>query len=200
MSDSLDISDTLAAKSDQLNAADLAGPTAFTIARVTRSDGPEQPVHVYLQGQPAGRPWKPCKTVRRLLVALWGRDAAQWVGRRLELYCDPSVEWAGQPAGGIRVRSASHLDGPRTLTLQSGRGKRAMITVRPLDLPTPAALTELGVTWAALDAVTAAGRPVPSTLTEARQPQYLAWLRTPAGADILAAARAHLTASQPAPE
>src|SRR4051794_36812330 len=85
----MDISDTLAPNSDQLDAVDLlSGPRTFTIKSVSKGD-PEQPVNIHLAEFP--RPWRPGKSMRRVLVASWGPDAATYVGRRVTLYCDNDV-------------------------------------------------------------------------------------------------------------
>ena len=125
------MTDSIAPKSDQMNAEDLlTGPRTFAIERVRKGSGDEQPFDFYLAGFP--RPFKPSKTVRRLLVAAWGKDAEKYVGRRLTLFRDPEVRWAGQEIGGIRVSHMSHLDKPLILALTVSKGKREKHTVQPL--------------------------------------------------------------------
>jgi hypothetical protein len=133
----MDLTDTIIPKSDQLNAEDLiAGPRTFTITDV-RAGGDEQPVNIHLAENP-GRPFRPSKTVRRILVAAWGKDGDAYVGRRLTLYRDPAVKWAGQEIGGIRVSHLSHIDKPMKLALAVTKGKREAYTVQPLkDEPKP---------------------------------------------------------------
>lgn len=133
----MDLSDTIIPKSDQLNAEDLlAGPCTVTIADVRKVSG-DQPVDVHLVEFP-GRPFRPSKTVRRILVAVWGQDGSTYVGRRMTLYRDPKVKWAGQEVGGIRVSHLSHIDEPLTLALTVTKGKRDSHVIRPLsDEPTP---------------------------------------------------------------
>ena len=94
----MDISDTLAPNSDQLDAVDLlSGPRTFTIEKVSKGDA-EQPVNIHLAEFP--RPWRPGKSMRRVLVAAWGPDASAYVGRRVTLYCDPEVRFGGAAVGG----------------------------------------------------------------------------------------------------
>ncbi|MGQ4828017.1 hypothetical protein, partial [Enterococcus faecalis] len=63
----MDIDDTIAPKSDQLNAEDLlTGPRTFTVDRV-QVPGGEQPVNIHLREMP-GRPYRPSKTMRRVLI------------------------------------------------------------------------------------------------------------------------------------
>lgn len=126
----MDISDTLAPNSDQLDSVDLLqGPRVFTIERVSKGDA-EQPVNVHLAEFP--RPWRPGKSMRRVLVACWGADASQYVGRRVQLYCDPSVVFGGAAVGGTRISALSHIDKPKKIPLLVSRGKSAIFTVQPL--------------------------------------------------------------------
>ena len=134
----MDISDTLAPKSDQLDAVDLiGGPQTFTIASVSKGSA-EQPVQVHLSEFP--RVWRPSKNMRRVLGYCWGTDASQWTGHRLTLYCDPSVMFGGEKVGGTRISHLSHIDKPVTVPLVVGRGKGGSYTVKPLadDPQTPA--------------------------------------------------------------
>ncbi|MBC8091912.1 MAG: hypothetical protein H7Y15_08235 [Pseudonocardia sp.] len=127
------MSNSIAPKSDQMNAEDLlSGPRTFTIARVRVTETPDQPVLVYLDGFPADRPFKPSKTVRRLMVVAWGADSTAYVGKRLTLYRDPEVKWGGMDVGGIRVSHMSGLAGPLNVALTVTRGRRAPYTVDPL--------------------------------------------------------------------
>jgi hypothetical protein len=80
----MDIDDTVAPKSDQLNAEDLlTGERTFTITEVRVLDSPEQPVSVYFAE--IDRPWKPSKTSRRVMIAAWGQRSAEYAGRRIAL-------------------------------------------------------------------------------------------------------------------
>ena len=133
----MDISETLAANSAQQNYDEyLAGPKTVTVAEV-RQGTAEQPVNVELVEFP-DKPFKPAKSVRRVLAAAWGTDASKWTGRRLTIYGDPSVRYGGKEVGGLRVSHVSHIDKPITVALTVTRGKRAPFTVQPLpDAPTP---------------------------------------------------------------
>lgn len=118
-----DISPTLAAKSDQLNADDLIGGSIVVrIEDVMRGDE-DQPVVIRISG--GYQPWKPSKTARRCLAACWGPHARTWIGRSVELYRDPEVMFGGVKVGGIRVKAASGIDKQVTVMLASTRGKKA---------------------------------------------------------------------------
>jgi len=118
-------------KSDQLNAEDLlTGPVTVTVDAVHIGEGDQQPVTIGISGH---KPYKPCKTMRRLLVVLWGPDAVAWIGRQLTLFCDVNVKWAGQNVGGIRISHMSHIDEPKTMMLSESKGKRKPVTVYPIE-------------------------------------------------------------------
>lgn len=135
----MDITSTLEAKSNQLNTDDLiAGPRTIAITKVSAGNA-DQPVAVSFDGD-QGKPWYPCKSMRRVLVAAWGPDASQYVGRRVTLFRDPSVTYGGIQVGGIRISHLSGLDGPLSIALTVTRQKRAPYKVQPLaPAPAPAA-------------------------------------------------------------
>lgn len=128
----MDMSTTIAPKSDQLNADDLiGGPRTVTITAVTAGSA-EQPVNVVTAEFGEARPFKPSKSMRRVMVEIWGRDASTYIGRRMTLYREPGVKFGGQEVGGIRISHMSHLERRRTLALTVTRGKRAPFNVDPL--------------------------------------------------------------------
>lgn len=132
-----DLSDTIAPRSDQLNADDLlTGPITVTVRGVTRGT-PDQPVSIAIDGR---QPYKPCKTMRRVLVACWGVKGSDWIGQSMTLYCDPSVKFGGVALGGIRISHVSGIDNPRSMMLTTTRSKRAMFTVHPLMKQKPQGL------------------------------------------------------------
>ena len=131
----MDITDTLAPTSDQLDAVDLlGGPRTFTIVKVSKNNA-EQPINVHLDGFP--RVWRPGKSMRRVLAAGWGTDSSAWAGRQVTLFCDPSVRFGGQEVGGTRISHMSHLDKPLAVPLLVTRGKSAIFRVQLLEAPSP---------------------------------------------------------------
>lgn len=128
----VDMASTIIAKSDQLNADDLlGGPRTITITRVAVKEGGEQPVSIHYEGD-EGKPWKPCKSMCRVLVNVWGVDPQKYVGRALTLYRDPSVKWAGMEVGGIRISHMSDLGSEKQIPLTVTKGSKKMTTVQPL--------------------------------------------------------------------
>ena len=78
----VDMKPTIVAKSDQLNSDDLvSGPITVTITEVSKGSA-DQPINIRYQGD-NGKPWRPCKTMRRLLVAVWGDDGQKYVGQSM---------------------------------------------------------------------------------------------------------------------
>lgn len=129
MPDVNDVSDTIVAKSDQLNADDLmAGPITVKITKVTRGNA-DQPLSVHITGH---QPWKPCKTMRRVLVAAWGPDAKLWVGRSVRLFRDETVQWASKDVGGVRISHVSDIESEMKLNLTKTRGKKKAHLIKPL--------------------------------------------------------------------
>lgn len=129
-----DLSFTIKPKSDQLNADDLiAGPITATIQAVNVADSPDQPVSVIIGN--GYQPYKPCKSMRRLMIAVWGKHDSDWIGQSFTMYNDASVMWAGQAVGGIRISHMTGLTKPFSVSLTATRGKRKPFTVQPLELP-----------------------------------------------------------------
>ena len=115
-------------KSDQLNADDLlTGPITVTITKVRRGDR-EQPIVVEIEGH---RPFKPCKTMRRVLIAVFGDQPSAWIGKRMTLYTDPEIKFGGVKVGGIRISHLS-LDEPKTFLITQTRGKKSEVTIYPV--------------------------------------------------------------------
>lgn len=128
----MDMSAFVAPKSDQLNADDLiAGPRTVTITGVRGSGNSEQPVDVHFEGDD-GKPFKPCKSMRRVMIAAWGADASQYAGRSMTLYRDPKVKFGGMEVGGIRISHMTHLERELVMALTVTQKKREPYKVKPL--------------------------------------------------------------------
>jgi hypothetical protein len=135
----IDISDTIIAKSDQLNSDDLiTGPITVKITKVVvHEKTKEQPLDIYYEGD-NGKPWRPCKTMRKLLAHHWGKDGSKFVGQSLTLYRESNVRFGGVVVGGIRI---SHMTGLKSqiekTAFTATRGRKEEITVRRLDITAP---------------------------------------------------------------
>lgn len=133
----MDLTESIAPRSDQLNADDLmSGPITVTITDV-REGAAEQPVDVILAEYP-GRAYRPSKSMRRIIVMAWGAKSAAYTGHRLTLFRNPEITFGRDKVGGIEIAEMSHIEKPLTVALTATRGKRKNFTVKPLA---PLALT-----------------------------------------------------------
>lgn len=124
-------------KSDQQNAENfIGGPRTIKIRDVVVTGG-EQPVSIFFEGDD-NKPWKPCKTAGRCLVAIWGDDEKKWIGLSCTIYNDPKATWAGVAVGGIRVSHMEGITSPRSLMLSKAKGKREATIIKPLEVASPA--------------------------------------------------------------
>lgn len=127
-----DMKQVIIPKSDQLNADDLlSGPMTIKITAVTVKGGQEQPVSISYEGD-NGKPYKPCKSMCRVLVSAWGADSALYVGRSMTLYCDPKVKWGGMEVGGIRISHMTNIADTMTMALTVTRANKKPFIVQPL--------------------------------------------------------------------
>lgn len=131
----VDMANTIQPKSDQINADDLiGGPRTITVTRVTGNEGnAEQPVNVFFEGD-EGKPFRPCKSMRRVMVKIWGADASKYAGQSMTIYRDPKVKWGGMEVGGIRISHMTGIDQPETMALTATRASRKPYTVQPLEI------------------------------------------------------------------
>lgn len=131
MQDISNLRDTIIPKSDQLNADDLIGVSrTIKVTGVSRGNN-ESPLNVHYAGDD-GRPFKPCKTMRRLLIMAWGEDGNTWVNKSMTLYNDPEVRYAGKNVGGIRISHLSDIKGRIEVNLTATRGSKKLYTIEPL--------------------------------------------------------------------
>lgn len=129
-----DLRPTIVPKSDQLNAEQLlGGPMVLKITDVRIGSGDDQPVVVHYEGE-NGRPYKPCKTMRKLLIHAYGPNGLQWIGKSLQVYNDPSVKFGGEDVGGIRISHMSDIPSGLKVSLTSTRGKKAKYEIKPLQV------------------------------------------------------------------
>jgi hypothetical protein len=147
LSDISDLRATIVPKSDQLNTDQLlGGPITITVADV-RLGSEDQPISLHYAND-GGRPFKPCKTMRKVLIHAWGENGHNWVGKSMTLYADPSVRFGNMDVGGIRI---SHLtDIPRDIkvSLAATKGKKALHEIKRMD--PPAAGATIGQVLAAI--------------------------------------------------
>lgn len=129
----MDLSRTIVPKSDQLNFEDVQSQCITAVIKSVRAGNKEQPVFIDLDGYD-GRPYKPSKSMRRVLIGGWGSDGHSWVGKALTLTGDPTVKYGVVAVGGIKISAMSDIADNFSLMLTTSRGKRSEHRVKRLDL------------------------------------------------------------------
>ncbi|ATJ90412.1 MULTISPECIES: hypothetical protein [Acetobacter] len=129
----VDLSKTVAAKSDQLNADDLMGGPVTIHVEDVREGSSDQPIAIFYKGC-NGKPFYPCKSMRRVLLNVWGKDGKAYAGKSMTLYRDPKVKFGGIEVGGIRISHMSGIEKDTALALQITKGSKKLYTVKPLKL------------------------------------------------------------------
>lgn len=181
----MNLSTTIVPRSDQLNSDDLiAGPRTIKITAV-ESGSAEQPVLIQYAGG-TGRPYKPSKSMRRVLVAIWGADGNAYVGRSITIYRDPNIRFGGDAVGGIRISHASDITDPVCIALTETRGKRKPFRVEPLVAEAEIdiqALTDVGESKAreGVDALGKWWASLPNPAKHALKANLAAWKQTASG-------------------
>jgi hypothetical protein len=147
----IDLSKTIQAKSDQLNADDLMGISkTIKVTKVSLLEG-EQPISIHYEGD-EGKPFKPCKSMRRVLVRVWGNDGNAFVGKSMTVYRDDNVTFGGAAVGGIRISHMSGIDEPVVMSLTATRKSKKPFTVKPL-IESKAKSTDSKIPDATLDKI-----------------------------------------------
>lgn len=149
---SIDISDlrrTIVPKSDQLNAEQLlGGPMTITVTDVRAGSGEDQPISIHYANDD-GRPFKPCKTMRKVLIHAWGSDGHEWVGKSMELYNDPAVRFGGMDVGGIRIARLTDIPKDIKVSLTATKGKKALHEIKVMRVEVPKTVDHVAVINAA---------------------------------------------------
>lgn len=138
----IDMTKTIKPKSNQLNADDLVGDTmTIKVTKVSILGEAEQPIGINFEGD-NDKPYKPCKSMRRVMVNVWGKDGNAYVGRSMTLYRDDTVMFGGAAVGGIRISHMSHIEKPVTMALTATRANRKPYTVKPLTTTAAVAVSK----------------------------------------------------------
>lgn len=165
----MDMTESIAPKSDQLDAIELvAGPRTFTIEKVTKNN-PEQPWNFHLAEFP--RPWRPGKSMLRVMAAAWGLDGSKYAGNQVTLYCDQTVQFGNEIVGGLRISHMTGIDKPLKVPLLIKRGKSSLFIVQPLTDEPKATPTQPDTTIPA-DVIANTQK----AITNGTAADYIAWL------------------------
>lgn len=131
MSNISNLKDTIIPKSDQLNSEQLLGsPMTIRVSGVSRGNA-EQPITINYDGD-SGRPYKPCKSMRKVLIFAWGEDGNNWIGKSMTVFCDQNVKWAGEKVGGIRISHMSDIERDISVALTATRGRKDTHIIKKL--------------------------------------------------------------------
>lgn len=130
----IDMKPSIITKSDQLNADDLiGGAMTITVTDVKVNPTSDQPVIISYEGD-KGKPYKPCKSMCRILIMMWGDDGEKYIGQSIALFRDDSVKWGGAAVGGIRISHMTGISEKRVVSLTVTRGSKKPYSVEPLIL------------------------------------------------------------------
>lgn len=130
MSDLSDVSGAIVIKSDQLNAEDFLGDVTMDII-ITKVEfhptAQQQRLWIHSEGL---QPFKPCVTMIKALIDIWGKDSRPWIGRTLTLYRKNDVNFGGQKnIGGVRFSHLSDMQNPtHEMMLTVRRGLKELHT------------------------------------------------------------------------
>lgn len=127
----MDLSRTIIPKSDQINFEDVQTTPITAVIKSVCEGTKDQPVFIDLVGYD-GRPYKPSKSMRRVLIGGWGNNGHDWVGKSLTIIGDPSVKFGGVAVGGIKVYAMSDIESDFSMMLSVSRGKRSEHRVKKL--------------------------------------------------------------------
>ena len=146
MDDHDGFAESLMAKSDQINAADLmGGPITIKIAGLKVKNSEVQKWTMRLEGN--DKFFRPCLGMRRLIAQIWG-EPQNYAGRSMTIYRDPDVKYSAKEVGGIRISHMSNMDGQQKISVPISRTAQKEYLVRPLTVaapapePTPPAMVE----------------------------------------------------------
>ena len=132
----IEILQTVAPKSDQLNAEDLiGGPRTIKVTRMSAMKEPDQPIAIYFEGG-NGKPYKPGKSMRRVLLRIWGNDGASYAGRQMTIYLDDAVQFGGVAVGEIRISHMSGVTEAKLTRIAMSRGANGGVEC-PNKAPNP---------------------------------------------------------------
>src|SRR3990167_3977980 len=167
-------------KVDQLTADDLiGGPVTITVKRF-REGNDQQELIIDFEGD-NGKPYKPCKSMIKMIKHVWGVKAFNFAGRKLTLYRDSEVKFGGLEVGGIRISHMSNITSEVTHALTASKANKKPFTVQPLIAAAPVdpALIEAGKIAASggIEYFTAWGKNLTPEQKESLKPYLATWTK-----------------------
>ena len=123
-----DFTDTVQAKSDQMNAIDfMSGPQTYKVISAVKTNDPKQPIAITVEGNK--QPYKPSLGYRRILTAVWGMDGKKWAGMSLTLDLDETVVYGGKEVGGICITAMQGIETKSRFKVAINRTKHKFVTI-----------------------------------------------------------------------
>ena len=110
-------------------------PITIKVTGLARGKTEEQPLVIKCINAKTGKeimPYRPCKSMRRVLIAAWRDNPDAWVGKYMTLVGDESVVFGGAKVGGIRISHVSGIDAPMSIMLTVSRSKRVAYEIKPI--------------------------------------------------------------------
>ena len=115
------------------------GPKDFTIVRLAKKIDQGKPrLLIFFEGYESTPYWPSLGMVKCLSSPDgWGEaEFPQWIGRRMRLFGEPTVVFAGKEMGGIQISAISHINGEYTTKITLRRGLRIDFAIEPLATTT----------------------------------------------------------------
>jgi len=125
--------------SKYISQADVPAPRVVTIRAVSlenmsrRPDNPEQRWVMWFHEMP--KCLKLNNTTLRFLEKMLGNNSDAWIGRRVQLYVDPSVTFGGQMVGGVRMRVGKAAGAPQIPGQATAPARFDPYTGQPITTP-----------------------------------------------------------------
>lgn len=121
MTNVLDITPLIAAKSDELCGDDLMVGERVLIITAVDGDGEDsKKLRLHYSGGD-GKPWRPCKGMLRVIGSVWGPYANDWIGRSIKVFRYPEATYGGKKVGGVRIKGMSNIAAPFSVAVKESR-------------------------------------------------------------------------------
>ena len=113
-------------ESKYMKQSDVDGEATVTVQKVGKvniaKEGEEPEMKWLVRFEEFSKPMVLNSTnIKRLAKACQSEDTDDWAGKKVTLYVDPDVEFAGNVVGGLRIRSAAK---PTTQRTQGDTGSK----------------------------------------------------------------------------
>lgn len=134
--DTMNIREFIKIKSDRLNYEDfIMGSQDFTIAKLGRkTENGQSRLLIFFEGREDTPFWASKGMVKCLSSPEgWGESQfSEWIGRRMRLFGEPSIMYAGKELGGVRISHISHINQAYSTKITERRGVRIDYVISPL--------------------------------------------------------------------